>query len=418
MATIMVARNTMDTLVKRTDILVAAGTTIMIKKRVNNFMFNKIAFIFVCAAALFGVFGTARAISDSGADTRQFKTIVIEVMDEKTQTDDNNKEFIQQILKLQGLEGEWRGKEIIYDGTALGAEIVGQNLYKKGDKVLAMRNLDNDGQETFYITDYVRTGKIYLLSFLFAAAVILIGRWRGFKALVGLAVSFIVLLQFIVPRILAGSNPLLISISGALVILAVTLYLVHGFNSKTTVAVFGTVLSLLLTGILAIIFTNLTRLTGFAEEEAAYLVTMGQSVLNMKGILLAGMIIGALGVLDDITISQASVAEQIYKANPDLSWREIYKRSMKVGVDHVSSIVNTLVLAYAGASLPLFLLFSLNTALPASQIINSEVVATEIVRTLVGSIGLVAAVPLTTIIAAMALKKKFIKIKNREGVEI
>lgn len=372
---------------------------------------KKMGLFLLVAISILGVSQTALAGMTEGQSAVSFKAKVIEIIREEKKNDERNREVILQTVKLRGSAGEWKDKEIVYDGIDLGAEIAGREPYKKGDLVWVMKDTDQNGREVYFITDYARTGKLYFLAILFAVLVVLIGRWHGFKALIGLVITFVVLMQFMIPRIVAGSNPLLISIIGSLVILVTTLYLVHGFNSKTTVAVTATLLSLLITGILSMVFTYLTRLTGFADEEAAYLVTMGQNVLNIKGILLAGMVIGALGVLDDITVSQASVAEEIYRANPELSRLEIYKRSMKVGIDHVSSIVNTLVLAYAGASLPLLLLFNINRPLAGSvgAVLNNETMATEIVRTLVGSVGLVIAVPLTSFIAAYFLKSRIVK---------
>ena len=372
-------------------------------KKLGLFLLMAVSFLGTSQTALAGMTESQRAVS--------FKAKVIEIVREEKKTDEHDREVILQTVKLRGLAGEWKNKEVVYDGINLGAEIAGREPYKKGDLVWVMKDVDPNGQEVYFITDYSRTGKLYFLAILFAGLVVLVGRWRGFKALVGLAITFVVLMQFIIPRIVAGSNPLLVSIIGSLIILVTTMYLVHGFNSKTTVAVTATLLSLLITGVLSMVFTYLTRLTGFADEEASYLVSMGQNILNIKGILLAGMVIGALGVLDDITVSQASVAEQIYQANPELSKLEIYKRSMKVGIDHVSSIVNTLVLAYAGASLPLLLLFNINRPLAGSvgAVLNNETIATEIVRTLVGSVGLVIAVPITSLIAAYFLKNKIVK---------
>ncbi|MBI4992680.1 MAG: YibE/F family protein [Candidatus Magasanikbacteria bacterium] len=348
------------------------------------------------------------AEENSAPAEKPFLAKVITVVSEQKKTDENGKEYTVQILKLVGLEREWKTKEIDYDGTNLTADIIGLPAFKVGDKVVVNRNVDIEGRETFYITDYARTGRLYFLLALFFGLILLVGKKQGGRAIIGLGFTFLVLMKFIIPRILAGSDPIVISIIGSFVILVVSLYLVHGFNAKTSVALAGTFLSLVFTGILSLLFVKFTRLTGFGDESAAFLISLGQNVFNIKGILLAGMIIGALGVLDDITVSQASIVEQIYRANPNLGHWEIYQRAMKVGVDHVSSIVNTLVLAYAGVSLPLLLLFSIDTspALPAVQVINNEAIATEIVRTVVGSMGLVVAVPLTSLIAAYFLKNR------------
>ena len=365
------------------------------------------------ASSIFLPFSAKAQINDT-----IFTARVVEVMQEVRKVDDKGQETTQQILKLRGLEKAWKDKEITFDGLALNMEIMGQKAYQVGDKVLVTPNTDESGQETFFITDYVRAGKLYFIIFFFFLIVMAIARRQGLKAIAGLLATFVVLMKFIVPRILAGSDPIFISIVGSLIILTITIYLVHGFNAKSSAAILGTLFSLVATGILAIIFTNLTRLTGFAQEESMFLINIGARALNIKGLLLAGMIIGALGVLDDIAVSQASIAEQIQKANPELPTGEIYKRAMKVGMDHVSSIVNTLVLAYAGASLPILILFTVNSVdgLTFSQAINNEAVATEIVRTVAGSVGLILAVPITTFIAIKFFKRKKLPLANEPKI--
>jgi len=215
-------------------------------------------------------------------------------------------------------------------------------------------------------------------------------------------------MKFIIPRILAGNSPLLISILGAIVILAAIIYITWGFSRKANLAMLTIALSLIITGLISILFTALTKLSGLAQEEAMFLVGLSNVTINFQGLLLAGIIIGTLGVLDDVVISQISAIEQLKEANPNLSKYEFFKRGLKVGIDHLSSMTNTLFLAYAGASLPLLLLFSLKQEpfLTFSQVLNNEMIATEIVRTLVGSVGLILAVPLATFVGAWYLKSR------------
>ncbi|MCG2686467.1 YibE/F family protein, partial [Candidatus Parcubacteria bacterium] len=210
--------------------------------------------------------------------------------------------------------------------------------------------------------------------------------------------------KFILPQISAGRDPILVAIVGSLLIIPLTFYLSHGLNRKTTTAVLGTLAALLITGILAKIFTEATHLTGYASEEAAFLQVIKEGTINIKGLVLAGIIIGVLGILDDITVAQAAVVQQLKKANPQLKSSQLFTQAMGVGQDHIASMVNTLVLVYAGASLPLLLLF-VDNPLPFSQVINYEIIAEEIVRTLVGSIGLIAAVPITTFLASQGPKR-------------
>ncbi len=210
--------------------------------------------------------------------------------------------------------------------------------------------------------------------------------------------SFFIIFKFILPQLLKGHNPLFIAILGALLIAPVTFYLSHGLNKKTTVALASTIISLFITGVLSLIFINAAKLTGFGSEEAFFLQIAKDGVVNIKGIFLAGIIIGTLGILDDVTISQAAIVYQLKGSVRNIDSWELFKKSMAIGHDHIASTVNTLILVYAGAALPLLLLF-LNSTKTFGEAINSELIADEIVRTLVGSIGLVLAVPISTVLA-------------------
>lgn len=217
-------------------------------------------------------------------------------------------------------------------------------------------------------------------------------------SLLGMIISFFILTKGLLPSILQGNDPVLIMLLGSLLIIPITFYISHGINKKTTIAIVSTFLTLVITAALSYSFVILAKLTGFNAEESVYLQAQGFNV-NMRSILLAGIILGAMGVLDDITISQVSIVETLRKSNKSLSKWDLYKHAMNVGRDHISSLVNTLFLVYAGAALPLFLLFYGN-GLRTELVINQEVVATEIVRTLVSSIGIILAVPLASYIAA------------------
>jgi uncharacterized membrane protein len=218
-----------------------------------------------------------------------------------------------------------------------------------------------------------------------------------------MGISIFVIILYIIPQILEGKDPVLISVSGAFFLLAATLYLVYGWTLKTHSAVLGTLLSLILTALLASYFVNLTRLTGFGNEDALFLLQQSEGSINMQGLVLGGMLIGALGVLDDLVITQASVVFELFGLNHEMPFKDLFRRSMRVGQDHVAATVNTLVLAYAGAALPMFLLFSLSGA-RLDYLLNLEYVAEEVVRTMVGSLGLIAAVPLTTLLACWVAK--------------
>ena len=259
-----------------------------------------------------------------------------------------------------------------------------------------------DGSTVYNFADYERSSAMWVLVVLFVVTVVALGRWRGLGALAGLAISIAVLVTFVLPALLAGSNPVLVAIVGASVIAFASLYLAHGLGSATNVALLSTLAALALTGVLAWAFIELTSLTGLSDENALLLDTLGVH-LDPRGLLLAGVVIGSLGVLDDVTVTQVSAVGELNRANPAATFNDLYRSALVIGRDHISSTVNTLFLAYAGAALPLLLLFS-QVRQSIATTAMSEQVAVEIVRTLVGSIGLVASVPIAT--AAAVLKAK------------
>lgn len=269
--------------------------------------------------------------------------------------------------------------------------------FREGESVVLNYIPEADPSFQYQFADRERRGVLVWLTAAFAAAVIILGRLRGLAALGGLALSVAVLVFFIVPAILAGTNPILVATVGATAIALVALYLAHGFGPLTHVALLGTVGSLIVTIGLATLATSLATFSGLSGEESIYLTLVGD--IDVRGLLLAGIVLGALGALDDVTVTQASAVWEVRRANPDLGAAELFRSGLRVGRDHIASTVNTLLLAYAGASIPLLLLFALSQQ-SLGVIANSEVVAVEIVRTLVGSIGLVAAVPVTTWLAA------------------
>jgi len=250
----------------------------------------------------------------------------------------------------------------------------------------------------FFVTDFRRLPALGLLVALFVVAVLTIGRWHGLRSLIGLATSLAIVVRFVVPAILAGRDPALIALVGAMGVMIVTLIVTHGLNDMTTAAIVGTAGALVLTVILGLVAIDRAKITGFASEDA---VVAQYSVegLDLKGLVLAGLIIAALGVLDDVTVAQSSTVFALHGADPTQGWRRLFGRAMGVGRDHIASVVNTLFLAYAGASLALLVLFSTG-GLATAELVNAEVIAEEIVKTVVGSLGLIAAVPLTTALAA------------------
>jgi uncharacterized membrane protein len=270
-----------------------------------------------------------------------------------------------------------------------------------GDGVVLAADPSADGvQDRYQLTDSQRGRSLTALALLFAVAVVALGRLRGLLALVGLALSSLVLVGWLVPALLSGRPPVLTATVGASAVMLSVLLLAHGPSVRTATAIVGTAASLLITLGLAVAFVELSSLTGLTSEEATFVQAVFGG-LDVRGLLLAGIVVGAVGILDDVTVTQVSAVYEIRGANPAMPVRELYRAGLRVGRDHVASLVNTLLLAYAGASLPLLVIFTTSDQGLVGTLTNG-VVAEEIVRTLVGSIGLVSAVPITTALAALA----------------
>lgn len=328
---------------------------------------------------------------------KRFEGTVISVVESSKIIEANGNEHPFQKLKILGTSGEFKGKELeIENGSYNQSGVVN---YVIGDKIMLSSQADPSGKSTILINDYVRRGPLYLLAAIFAVLTILIGGRRGFSSLLGMVLTFFLLFAFVLPSISSGQNPVLISIIAAIVIVPVTFILSHGFNRKTFCAIGATFIVLVITAVLSQAFINATHLSGFSSDEISFLNTIKQGTVDAKGLLFAGILIALLGILEDIAVAQAAVVTQLKKANNKLGFLELYKRAMDIGRDHIASMANTLILVYAGASLPLLLLF-INSPLPFTQVINYEIISEEIVRTLTASIGLVIAVPITTAITA------------------
>ncbi|MEJ8658392.1 YibE/F family protein [Streptomyces sp. MS1.AVA.4] len=272
---------------------------------------------------------------------------------------------------------------------------------KQGQEVVVAYAPDAPRDLQYSVSDVNREFPMALLAGIFALVVVLVGRMRGVMALIALALSFAVLTLFILPAILQGSNPLVVAVVGASAIMLMALYMCHGLTARTSVAVLGTLISLLLIGLLGSLFIGWASLSGNTDDNTGLIHGLFPNI-DMSGLLLAGVIIGSLGVLDDVTVTQTSAVWELHQADPGMGPRGLYKAGIRIGRDHIASVVNTLVLAYAGASLPLLLLFSIAES-SVGTVATSELVAEEIVRTLIGSIGLVASVPVTTALAALVV---------------
>jgi len=301
-----------------------------------------------------------------------------------------------QEVEARILEGERESETIILENDF-------QPL-KPGDKFFVNYLVTIDGQEIFSVKDIDRRGVLFFFTILFGLTILIFGGWQGFRALIGLFGTFLVIIYVLLPLLLKGYPPVLTSTLIATAVLFLAIYFTHGFNRESSVAFIGTVIAVCLTSVLAFIAVKTSKLTGFASDEAVFLnfATFGE--LNLSGLVLGGIIVGVLGVLDDIAITQSAVVSELYRSAPHLSKREVYKKALRVGREHAGALVNTLALAYAGAALPLLLLFSASQV-SFLMVINQEALATEILRTIVGSIGLILTIPITTLLAVFALEK-------------
>ncbi len=333
------------------------------------------------------------------AQNYYYRAEIVEVVSNETETD----EFVPaleryyQEVRIKFLEGPYSGQTEPVRFISGTPEEAGRSL-KVGETVVVITS-DHLGETSFAIADRYRIDSLAWLGIIFIVLVIIFAGWKGARSILGLGFTMLVIFYYILPRILAGEDPFFIFLIGGLAIALFSIYLGHGFSKRTSIAVVSTVITLFLSIALATLAIEFSHLFGLGSEEAFYIQVGEVGVVNLRGLLLGGMIIGVLGVLDDITTAQAAVVQEIYRANNGLKFLDLAKRGLRVGHEHIVSLVNTLVLAYVGASFPLLILFS-QKYVPLWVTLNSERVVEEIVRTLVGSSSLVVAVPITTYLAA------------------
>jgi len=333
---------------------------------------------------------------------------VLEVTDSLSQPDYLDEFDYQPIIKeikLLLLSGNYKSQEV---KTEISFTTEQDNL-QIGDIVVVEEIYRVDGTILYLIGDDYRINALWIAFGIFVLLLLIFSGLKGIMSLAGLIFSILILVCFTIPQIVAGQNPLLISVISAFIIAFISIYLSHGFKQRTTIAVISTCITITIAIGLAYVFTSITKLTGMGSEEAFQLSIWGPlSSIDFRGLLLGGIIIGALGVLDDVTTTQSAAIDEISKANKSLSYQELYKRGASIGREHITSLVNTLALAYVGASLPLLLIFIANPR-PIWAIINSQMISEEIIRTLVGSIALILAVPITTTLAAYWFSKKSVR---------
>ena len=321
---------------------------------------------------------------------------VVEIISQNIQDDPRLSRF-SGMVQVRLASGPDAGKEVevSYDDPLIDAK---SQEVKTGDSIV-IGKIETPDEISYVMIDRYRLPVLAYATILFLILAIIFGRLRGLTSVIGLGVSVLVLLFFVTPNILEGKNPVLVVSIGAGVIALLTMFLAHGFNRRALLAIVSTVLALGLAEGLGYGLIVASKLLGNGSEEAFYLQAGYFGSINLQGLLLAGIIIGTLGILNDVTIAQSAAVEELHDTNPKLGFRELYSKGLSIGREHIASLINTLVLVYVGASLPLFLLFSVNTN-QLWPVLNSATIAEEIIRTLVGSMALIIAVPITTALSA------------------
>lgn len=312
-----------------------------------------------------------------------------------------------QIIKVEILKGEETGKILTLENDYI--------QLQKGD-IFYLRKVvrAEDGFVVYAVSDPYRLPSLIFFTVLFIVLVVVFGGVQGVRGLLSLVASLWLIVYLLLPGIMEGFSPILVSLGAASLIIILGSYVTHGFNKTTTIAVVGMVATIIITGFLAWAAVHFTHLTGLGDEEAVYLNFNTQGRIDFLGLLLGGILIGLLGVLYDAAISQAIVVEELYRAAPHLGKTYIFKRAMRIGKEHIGALVNNLAIAYVGSSMPLLLLYLTGPKQATGVIINQEIFATEIIRIMIGSIGLVLAVPITTYLSVMILVKKNTEVVSSE----
>lgn len=343
-------------------------------------------------------------LSDTNVQAATFETGVVSEI-----TQEESIEFPEGTFYLQELQVRRSDGSVVQ--VPYGSEfqpLTDLQRLSVGNQVIITQPETDQGEAAIY-EEY----RLPVLAWLFVGfflLVLIVASIKGVLSILGMFISLAILMGFVVPQILAGANALLITVVAAVLIATVTVYLSHGWKTGSHIALGSILITLLLVSLLSYWFVMLAKLTGLGSEEATFLQVEQLGQIDLRGLLLSGIMLGALGVLDDIAVTQVATVFELKRANKKLAFSELYERGMRVGRDHVASLVNTLVLAYAGANLPLFMLFSSTSSTPAWVDLNSALIAEEVVRTLIGSMGLVAAVPITTALAAYFADK----VSNKE----
>jgi len=332
---------------------------------------------------------------------------VVEIIDQGQKKMEGFTAYFQ-TLRVKINDGSKSGKfTVIQNGSQ--TQINKDQLIKNGQTIIVAKTTYPNGQTQYSVYDFYRLNTLFFFIGIFFLSVVFIAGLKGLGSILGMLVSLGTIILFIIPSILKGSDPLQYTLIGSVFILTTSIYLAHGISKKTTIALFSTLIALFLTAGFAILAMNLNSITGLGDEDS-FMLQFGQtSFINIKGLFLSGIIIGTLGALNDITTTQAATIQELKEANPKYDLILLFEKGFKVGKEHIASLVNTLILAYAGSAFAIFIFLALNPSkIPYWVIFNNEIIADEVIKTIAGSMGLLLAVPIVTFIAAyfFSLKSK------------
>ena len=368
----------------------------------------RLSVFLILAAALVCVSSTQplTAHAQEGAPAEQVyikKSVVLDLVESSTEVHPwTGLSSPTQTITIKVLEGPEKGREATFENNS-------PTQVEEGEIIYTRHGFGGFDPETWYVSDPYRLDVLMWVGIAFVVLLLVFGGLQGIRGLASLAGSLILIFYILIPNIYNGHSPILVSIGVASLIIVVGSYITHGFNRTTTLAMLGMILTVIVTGIATYFVIYAAQLTGYTSEENAYLMFNTGGRIDMIGLLFGGIMIGLLGILYDIAIGQAVTVEELVAAGKHYTRTQILARAMRVGREHIGALVNTLAIAYVGASLPLLLLFQNAEAGSILHIINSELFATEIVRILMGSIGLVIAVPITTTLATYLLHGREIK---------
>lgn len=302
-------------------------------------------------------------------------------------------------VKVKILEGKYKGKGINIEYIPVKYSSNSYEL-RKGSRVLIKLSSEQDGRIKANIVNVSREDHLKLLGIIFLVVIIIFGGIKGILSVTSLGISGLVIVKIMIPLIVDGHNPMLVAIVSTIIIILISFILISGFTRKSFVAIIGTVGGTIIAGILAKVFTDLCSITGLASEEVNFLITYMDTVIDYRGLYLSGVLIGAIGVVMDVSMSITSVIFELKTQNPNMNFAELVGSGLKVGRDIMATMVNTLILAYVGGAMPILLVFHF-MRMPLGSLVSMEILSTEIIRSLCGSIGLILTIPLTSLVASM-----------------